>query len=167
MTMFTALPWAGHCSNTCKIAVKERHRVGKRLRLPSLAACIKEGSPERQGPTTQTKRIPRFKAPSIPSTMSRKKRERSMGIKKVNCSTSCLIMVMRVGRSLTTIDFSDYLGGEDAQYLSPRHPLVLSCGEHFHCCRAFFPFFGRSLEPHLVVTRLKSMKDRMSTKERK
>eukprot|EP00983_Pelagomonas_calceolata_P126916 1161350-Pelagomonas_calceolata.AAC.1 len=28
----------------------------ERLRLPSLAACIKERSPERQGPTTQTKR---------------------------------------------------------------------------------------------------------------
>eukprot|EP00983_Pelagomonas_calceolata_P119792 1160640-Pelagomonas_calceolata.AAC.2 len=45
------------------------------------------------------KRIPRAEAPCIPFT-KRNKKERLVGIRRVNCSSSCLILVMRFERSV-------------------------------------------------------------------
>eukprot|EP00983_Pelagomonas_calceolata_P032438 1017626-Pelagomonas_calceolata.AAC.1 len=45
------------------------------------------------------KRIPRAKAPSVPFT-KKSKRKKSMGIMRVTSSSPCLILVMRVERSL-------------------------------------------------------------------
>eukprot|EP00983_Pelagomonas_calceolata_P021621 677819-Pelagomonas_calceolata.AAC.1 len=73
------------------------------------------------------KRIPRADAPCIPFT-KRTKKKKSMGIRRVTSSSPCLILLMRVKRSLLKSASGETK--EDSKMKSMAYSFVLAILEH-------------------------------------